>query len=110
MDPIKGVLAEELENSLRILNRYRREAESLPKGSLVAKKIKAGVFYYLAGRHAGKVRFSYQGKLSPAQVERFENAKKLRAKYRGQISKVKKQIIFLKRALHERKRRPSRPG
>jgi hypothetical protein len=110
MDLIKGVLSEELENSERILKRYRQELDALPKGSLVAKKIRGGVYYYLASREAGKVHFYYQGKLSAAEVSRLENAKKLRAKYRGQISKVRKQIVFLQRALHERKRGQARPG
>jgi hypothetical protein len=110
MDPIKGVLSEELENSERILKRYRQELDSLPKGSLVAKKIKGGVFYYVAHREGGKVKFDYRGKLSVSDVEKLQKAQKMRAKYRGEISKVRKQIVYLKRVLHERKRRKSRAG
>jgi hypothetical protein len=105
MDPIKGVLSEELANSERILERCRRELAGLPLGSLVAKKIKGGFFYYVAHREGSKVKFDYLGKLPASEVEKLQNAKKLRAQYRGQISKVKKQIVFIKRALHERRRR-----
>lgn len=108
MDPIKGVLSEELENSRRILKRQEEALARLPKGSLVAKRIKGGVFHYLALREGGKVRFHYKGKLSAVAVAKYQEAKQLRKKYRVQASQAKKQIKFLERALHERKaRRPS---
>jgi hypothetical protein len=110
MDPIRGVLSEELENSRRLLKRHAEELARLPKGSLVAKKIKGGVFHYLAIREKGKVRFHYKGKLSPADVSKYQEAKQLRRKYVGQVSKLKKQVKFLERALHERKARRPRPG
>ncbi len=105
MDPIKGVLAEELVNSKRMLKRHGEALSRLPKGSLVAKKIKGGVFHYLAAREDGKVRFHYKGKLSAAEVDKYQEAKQLRRKYVSQISKLKKQVKFLERALHERKRK-----
>lgn len=108
MDPIRGVLAEELENSRRLLKRHAEELARLPKGSLVAKKIKRGVFHYLAVRENGKVRFHYKGKLPAAEVAKYQEAKQLRKKYAGQVAKLKKQVKFLERALHERKRK--RPG
>jgi len=108
MDPIKGVLSEELENSRRMLRRQGEALARLPKGSLVAKKIKGGVFHYLAMREDGRVRFHYKGKLSAAEVAKYQEAKQLRKKYVGQVSKLKKQVKFLERALHERKaRKPS---
>ncbi|MFI5347425.1 MAG: hypothetical protein ACHQ51_13710 [Elusimicrobiota bacterium] len=105
MNPMRGVLSEELENSERLLKRYRQAIAESSKGSLVAKKIKGGVFYYLAYRKGGKVRFDYKGKLSAAEVSGFKKAAGQKAQYRGLISDLRKQIVFLKRALHERKRR-----
>jgi hypothetical protein len=105
MNPVRGVLSEELDNSERLLKRYRQAIEALPKGSLVPKKIKGGMFYYLAYREGGKVRFDYKGKLSAGEVSDFKQAANQKARYRGLISDLKKQIVFLKRALHERKRR-----
>lgn len=107
MDPIKGVLAEELENSRRMLKRHAQALARLPKGSLVAKKIKGGVFHYLAVREGRKVRFLYKGRLPPAEVARYEEAKRLRRQYAGQVARLKGQVKFLERALHERKRRRS---
>lgn len=105
MNPVRGVLSEELQNSERLLKRYRQAILELPKGSLVPKKIKGGLFYYLAYRKADKVRFDYKGKLSAKEVAEFKQAASQKAKYRGLVADLKKQIVFLKRALHERKRR-----
>ena len=105
MNPVKGVLSEELENSERLLKKYRQAIEALPNGSLVPKKIKGGMFYYLAYRKGDKVHFEYKGKLSAGQVADFKQAAAQKAKYRRLIADLKKQIVFLKRALHERKRR-----
>jgi len=104
-NPLRGVLSEELENSERLLKRYRQALAALPKGSLVPKKIKGGVFYYLAYRKAGKVHFDYKGKLSADEVSDFRKAANQKARHRELIADLKKQIVFLKRALHERKRR-----
>jgi hypothetical protein len=41
MGVIKGVLREELENSLRMKEDYERELVKLPRGSLIKKTIKA---------------------------------------------------------------------
>ena len=63
--PIKGVLKEELENSLRMRRQYESALKKLPK----------------------------------KEIEKYEEAKKLRAKYRNLLSQVKKQIKFLKGTL-----------
>jgi hypothetical protein len=104
-NPVKGVLAEELRNSERLLRRYREALAALPRGSLVAKKIKGGVYYYAAYRAGGKVRFEYKGKLSAAQVEEFKKTAGRKAKFRGLIADLKEQLVFIRRALHERKKR-----
>jgi hypothetical protein len=104
-NPVKGVLVEELANSERLLKQYQHALAALPKGSLVAKRIGGGVYYYAAYRREGKVRFDYKGKLSQAQLEEFAKAAAQKAKFRGLISDLKKQIVFIERALHERKRR-----
>ena len=105
MNPIKSVLAEELKNSSRMLKKYQQALAAIPKGSLVPKKIKGGTFYYLAYRDGGKVRFDYKGKLSEKQVAEFKSVAEQKAKYRDLISKLKEQLVFIKRSLHERKRR-----
>jgi len=97
---IKGVLREELENSIRMQKNYEKELGKLPAGSLIKKKIKGHEYYYIVMRENGKVKFVYKGKkVSEALVEEYARAKELRAKYRKLLSQVKKQIKFLKGAL-----------
>lgn len=99
MGAIKGVLKEELENSLQMKADYERELAKLPKGSLVKKKIKGHEYYYLLLREKGKVKFIYKGKVSKEEIKKYQEAKEYRAKYRKLLSQVKKQIKFLRSAL-----------
>ena len=99
MGPIKGVLKEELTNSLRMKKNYERELAKLPKGSLIAKKIKGHHYYYLISREGRKIKFAYKGKVSQEEIKKYQEAKKYRAKYRNLLSRVKKQIKFLRSSL-----------
>jgi hypothetical protein len=99
MKIIKGVLKEELDNSLRMKQSYERELARLPKGNLVKKTIKGHHYYYLQIRNRGRVRFVYKGKVLQKDIEKYKPAKQVRAKYRKNLSEVKKQIRFLRRAL-----------
>lgn len=105
--PIRGVLVEELENSRRLLKKYQQAVAALPKGSIREKKIGNQKFAYLAYRDGGRVKYEYKGKISPQEKAKYDEAKAMRAKYRGLIAELKKQIVFIERALHERKRRAS---
>jgi hypothetical protein len=97
---IKGVLEEELQNSIRMKKQYHQALNELPKGSLVEKKIKGRKYYYLAVRESNKVKFIYKGKISEEEKKSYVEAKELRAKYRKLISGLNKQIAFLKKALN----------
>ena len=97
---IKSVLKEELENSIRMKKRYEEELLKLPKGSISKRKIKGHEYYYLVYRDNGKFKSVYKGKsVSEKELEKYAQAKKLRAKYRNSLSKLKKQIRYLKGAL-----------
>lgn len=96
---IKGVLAEELENSLRMKKEYENALASLPKGCLVVKEIKGHEYCYLVKRADKKVQYIYKGKLSEKEKKQYEEAKILRAKYRKLLSQVNKQIKFLRSSL-----------
>lgn len=101
---IKGVLKEELGNSIRMQKKYEEELEKLPVGSLIKKRIKGHEYYYIVMRENGKVKFVDKGKkVSEAFVKEYARAKELRAKYRKLVSQLKKQIKFLKGALRGQK-------
>jgi hypothetical protein len=99
MKVIKGVLEEELQNSLRMKEEYEKAIDVLPKGALVNKEIKGHSYYYLILREKGRVKFIYKGKLSKDEIEKYNQAKRLRAKYRNLLSQINKQIAFLRKAL-----------
>lgn len=103
MKVIKGILKEELNNSLRMRKDYRRELAKLPKGSLIKKKIRGGEYYYLVLRVKGAVKFIYKGKLGASEIKVYKQTKKYRAKYRKLISELNKQIKFLKGTLRGKK-------
>ena len=104
MRVIKGVLEEELANSLAMKKNYERELAKLPKGSLIKKKVKGHEYYYLVFREEGKVKFIYKGKkVSGKEIARYKQAKEYRAKYRKLLSEVKKQIKFLRSTLRGKK-------
>jgi hypothetical protein len=102
MKVIKGILEEELQNSLRMKKQYEKAIKDLPKGSLVEKKIRGHKYYYLATREKYKVKFVYKGKMSEEEQKKYLEAKIMRAKYRKLLSQVNKQIVFLKKALNEK--------
>ena len=96
---IKGVLAEELENSLRMKKEYEKALQRLPKGCIAVRKIKGHEYYYLVKRVSKKVKYIYKGKMPAEEIKKFKEAKILRAKYRKLLSRVKKQIKFLRSSL-----------
>ena len=99
MKVIKGILKEELTNSLAMQKSYERELTKLPKGSLTKKIIKGHEYYYLQVRDEGKVKFIYKGKLPEKEIKKYEEAKLYRAKYRKLLSETNKQIKFLRTTL-----------
>ena len=96
---IKGVLAEELGNSLRMARGYQAALGKLPQGCLAAREIKGRRYYYLVTRAGKKVKYIYRGKMAAGEIKKYQQAKLLRAKYRGLLSQVKKQIRFLRSSL-----------
>ena len=96
---IKGVLAEELENSLRMKKEYEGVLGKLPKGCLSVKKIRGREYYYLVKRIGDKVKYVYKGKISEEEKKKYGKAKTMRVKYRKLLSQVKKQIRFLRSSL-----------
>lgn len=96
---IKEALKDELKNSIRILDRYQEELDQLPEGSLNRKKINSKEYYYIQRREGDKILSQYLGsvsKVSKEEVDRWDKIKRKRKNYRHSISKLKRQIKFLK--------------
>lgn len=100
MGVIKGVLREELENSIRMKRDYEKALGSYLGGCFVQKKIKGHKYYYLVIRDGEKVKFIYKGKrLSKEDIAQLEKSKRLRKKYKQLIQKLNKQIKYLRKSL-----------
>jgi len=96
---IKGVLAEELNNSRKMQKAYERSLKELPQGCLARRVIRGKVYYYLVRREGLKVVYQYKGKIAPEEIKRYQDAKEKRVQYRRLLSRVKKQVRYLKGAL-----------
>ena len=96
---IKGALAEELENSIRMKKEYEEALSRLPKGCLAIRRIRGHEYYYLVKRVGKKVKYIYKGKISEEEKKKYNEAKEMRAKYKKLLSQVKKQIRFLRSSL-----------
>lgn len=107
MKVIKGILEEELENSIKQEALYIKAISELPRGVIVKKQIKRHEYYYLLLRDKGKVKFIYKGKLSETELKQYEYAKKMRAKYRKLLKSTRTQISFLRKVLNAREIRTS---
>jgi hypothetical protein len=99
MKIIKGVLEEELQNSLRMQEEYEKALAALPRGVLVKKLVKGYQYYYLMSREKGKVRFEYKGKLLAKDIKYYDAVKKDRARYRNLLLEVKRRMAFIKKTL-----------
>ena len=93
---IKGVLKEELDNSLRMKKEYEQALKNLLRGCLAARNIGGHQYYYLVKRVDKKVKYIYKGKIQEEEKQKYAKAKELRPKYRKLLSQVKKQIRFLR--------------
>jgi hypothetical protein len=96
---IKGALAEELQNSLRMEKEYSTALRKLPKGCLSIKKIRGHKYYYLVHREKCGLKYAYKGQVSKEEVKKYKEAKEYRAKYRKLLSQVKKQVKYLRSSL-----------
>jgi hypothetical protein len=97
---IKEVLKEELGNSLRMQRDYRRALAKLPRGSVVRKVIRGRPYFYVAYRVKDRVRFIYKGReMDEQELAKYRDAKKFRVQYRQHLSTLRKQVVFLKKAL-----------
>jgi len=98
---LKDVLKEEIDNAVRLQQRYQQEMARLPKGSLVEKSIKGRKYYYCVYRNdTGKVCFDYIGKDVPEKKKKeFAAVKKKRAQYRKLISQLNREVKFLRKSV-----------
>jgi hypothetical protein len=99
MPVIKAVLREELQNAILMKSEYENALNKLPKGALVKRIIHGREYYYVMERKGKKISFKYVGKASAEKIAQYDEAKKMRAKYRNLLSQIKIRIKFLRGVL-----------
>jgi hypothetical protein len=100
MDMMLDTVQEEVENSIRIRDGYRKAIAKLPRGSLSRKKIDGNEYYYLVyWGSPGKVKTKYLGKLSEAQVKKYQEKIKKRREYKKLLRDAEEHIKFYQKVL-----------
>lgn len=98
---IRGLLEEELGNSLRMIKVFRLELQKLlkQKDSVLVKEIKGHRYLYKAHRENERVVYQYLGKYNDEVYQEYVKRRELKKKYRNNISIVSAQIKALRSAL-----------
>ena len=66
---LRAVFFDEYERNKRLLERYKKELDSLPKGSIFKRKIGNKEYYYLNYRDGKKVISKFLGKVDSYNIE-----------------------------------------
>ena len=88
---ISGILQDELDRNSRMISRYERELENLPKGSLLIRKINGSVnsYVYLKYREGNKVISKYLGESSVLDLDDLNQKLSRRKELKSLIKKLK---------------------
>ena len=103
---ISGMLQDEMNRCLEILNNLEKSLSELPKGVINerAKRYKDKVYsyYYLKYREGEKV---YNKHISKDKIRELLRKLELRGKYEKEIQAYKKKIAYLNKIMGRQKRR-----
>ena len=88
-DVIRSVFLDELERNKRLISRYEKEMEDLPKGSIFKRKIGNSEYIYLNYRDGKKVISKFIGKAEAVQLEELTEKLTHRKELQSLIRKLK---------------------
>lgn len=104
MESIISALAEERQEAAKLVKRYSRELESLPKGSFILRKVGQAHYGYITYSESGQVKQDYLGKLSEAQIDKYRALMKRKKQLKALKKQAEAQQDFLEKSLrHARK-------
>jgi hypothetical protein len=96
---IQAVLKDELDRNQRLILRYEKEIENLPKGSIFHRKIGNQEYLYLNYRDGKKVISKFLGKPDSFNSEELVFQLNKRKEYVQLVKKLKIEQAELKKAL-----------
>lgn len=98
-DVVKAVFQDELERNRRLVSRYEKELETLPKGSIYKRKIGNHEYLYLNYREGNKVVSKFLGKKETFDSDELHAQINKRNEYKQLIKKLKLEQKDLLKAL-----------
>lgn len=87
-DVVKAVFQDELERNQRLIARYEKELESLPKGSIFKRKIGKQEYLYLNYREGEKVISKFLGKSGEFNSEELQLQLNKRKEFKQLLKKL----------------------
>jgi hypothetical protein len=96
---IQAVLKDELDRNQRLILRYEKEIENLPKGSIFRRKMGNQEYLYLNYRDGKKVISKFLGKPDSFNTEELVFQLNKRKEYVQLVKKLKIEQAELKKAL-----------
>lgn len=98
-DVVKAVFQDELERNRRLVSRYEKELETLPKGAIYKRKIGNHEYLYLNYREGNKVVSKFLGKNETFDSDELQMQLDKRNEYKQLIKKLKLEQKDLLKAL-----------
>ncbi len=99
MGIIFGVLQEEAERLVEVMELYRNKLKALPKGSLQIKKQNSKKYAYLAFRSGKQMKFKYIAPVPSREADELAKQVQERREYEKSISSMKKELDVIERTL-----------
>ena len=96
---LQAAFKDELERTQRLIARYEKEIESLPKGSVFRRKIGNQEYFYLNYRDGSKVISKFLGKTNVFNVEELQSQINKRKEYVQLVKKLKLEQKELQKVL-----------
>ena len=98
-DVVKAVFQDELERNQRLVARYEKELEILPKGSIFKRRIGSQEYLYLNFREGAKVVSKFLGKAGAFNTDELQTQLDKRKEYKQLLRKLKIEQKELLKAL-----------
>lgn len=98
-DVIRSVFLDELERNKRLISRYEKEIEDLPKGSIFKRKIGTSEYIYLNYREGKKVISKFIGKTEAIDLTELNEKIIHRKELQALIRKLKREQKELEKEL-----------
>ena len=98
-DVIRSVFLDELERNKRLISRYEKEIEDLPKGSIFKRKIGTSEYIYLNYREGKKVISKFIGKTEAIDLTELNEKIIHRKELQALIRKLKREKKELEKEL-----------